>query len=374
MATVVLKDVHKYYGKVHAVKGINFRCEDGEFLALLGPSGCGKSTTMRMIAGLEEISSGEIYLGDRLINNLSPKERDIAMVFENYALYPHMTVFDNIAFPLYMRKTPQEEIKKKVHEVAKLLAVDNVLQEYPPNLSDGQKQRIGIGRAIVRNPNLFLFDEPISHLDNMLRQQMRKEIRRLQKNLGATMIYVTHDQLEALSMADRIAVMNEGELQQLGTRDEILDQPANTFVAQFVGEPPINFLKAQFKREAGQLKLFLPELAVSGNKATIDLHESRSKQAAELSPDSELTIGIRPLDIKAYNTEVPGGIPGKIFFVEFLDEFNILTVQIEEKKLLVEAPKDLHVRLDDPVWLKFNELKVHFFDAEHGKNVLKKAS
>lgn len=369
MATVALKDVHKYYGKVHAVKGIDIVCNDGEFMALLGPSGCGKSTTMRMIAGLEEISAGEIYIGERLVNNLSPKQRDIAMVFENYALYPHMTVFQNISFPLIMKKVPNSEIKNKVLQVSEILEITDVLDKYPPTLSDGQKQRIGIGRAIVRNPALFLFDEPISHLDIMLRQQMRKEIKRLQKNLRTTMIYVTHDQLEALSMADRIAVMNEGLLQQLGTRDEILNNPSNIFVAQFVGEPPINLLTANINQE-GNLKLAFPKLSVPEKPALIEMKEERSIKGVSLVKGSEVTIGIRPLDIEVYDNHQENTIEGRVFFIEMLDEYNVLTVKINDEKLLVEAPKAFRIGIDSSIWIRFKESKIHFFDSIHGHNYL----
>jgi len=370
MATLELVNVRKNYGKVEAVKGVNLKCNDGEFVALLGPSGCGKSTTMRMIAGLEDITSGEIYIGGRLVNDLGPKERDIAMVFENYALYPHRTVYENMAFPLIMRKYSPSEIKKKVYEAAELLNITDILNQYPSSLSDGQKQRVGIGRAIVRRPSLFLFDEPISHLDAILRQQMRKEIRRLQKSLNATMLYVTHDQLEALSMADRIVVMNEGLFQQIGTREEILENPSNTFVARFVGEPPMNFLRAKFTRREGQLAVTFDKLSVEGNPAVMELKEERSQKAAELAGNNDITVGIRPMHVKLFNTPQEDAFLGHVYFIEMLDEYNIITVKISNERLLVEAPKSFKTNIDSPVWAQFQERKMHFFDASSGKNLL----
>lgn len=371
MAQVILKNLNKNFGKVEAVKNLNINCNDGEFMALLGPSGCGKSTTMRMIAGLETVSSGEIYIGDRMVNELSSKQRDIAMVFENYALYPHMTVYQNIAFPLFMSKISKDKIKKQVAKTAEILQLNDILEKFPLTLSDGQKQRVGIGRAIVREPSLFLFDEPISHLDVMLRQQMRKEIRRLQKELETTMIYVTHDQLEALSMADRIAVMNEGILQQLGTRDEILDSPNNIFVARFVGEPPINLLTANLKEENGDTVLIFNELENDSNFSLL-IKETRSLKALKKATSDKVKVGIRPLDIELHHEPVEGSFPGNVFFIEVLDEFNIFTIQINDQKLLVEACKNFKADLDIKVWIKFNEPKMHFFDYVNGQNYLKK--
>lgn len=364
MAQVILRDLCKNFGDVQAVKNLNIVCEDGEFLAILGPSGCGKSTAMRMIAGLETVSSGEIYIGDRVVNDFTPKQRNIAMVFENYALYPHMTVFENIAFPLLMEKKSNTEVNKKVSQAMEMLRIDNIANDYPSTLSDGQKQRVGIGRAIVREPSLYLFDEPISHLDIMLRQEMRKEIVRLQKELNTTMIYVTHDQLEALTMGDRIAVMNDGVLQQLGTRDEILYHPRNTFVAKFVGEPPINLLDASVKKEKDKYLLELPSL-----QANMVLNEERSYKVLDNSNCKDITIGVRPLNINLYNQPMEGAFEGTVHFVEYLDEFNIFNIYLNSEKIIAEAPKSFKANIEDKIWLTLEESWIHFFDRDQGINL-----
>jgi|LSQX01.2.fsa_nt_gb multiple sugar transport system ATP-binding protein len=365
MAQVVLKNVCKFFGNVQACKDINMSVADGEFLAILGPSGCGKSTTMRMIAGLETVTSGEIYIGERLVNDLTPKQRNIAMVFENYALYPHLTVAENIAFPLLMAKKSKKEIEEKVRKAITMLRLEDVTDSYPANISDGQKQRVGIGRAIVREPDVFLFDEPISHLDIMLRQDMRKEIVRLQRELATTMIYVTHDQLEAMTMADRIVVMNEGRLQQIGTREEILNNPSNTFVAGFVGDPPINFIPAIVTEEAGAFYLSLKNI-----KTAVPLNESKNLEAVKKNASPEVILGIRPHHIEVSTDQGAGFIAGTVNFVEFLDEYNVLTIQVDETRLLVEVPKSSKVGINEPVWMNFPESKLLLFNHDRGNNLL----
>ena len=249
MAQVMLKALNKKYDEVHAVKDVNLHIRDKEFMVLVGPSGCGKSTTLRMVAGLEEISAGEIHIGDRLVNDLPPKDRDIAMVFQNYALYPHMSVYDNMAFGLKMRKFPKAEIEARVHKAGKILKLSHLLERKPRQLSGGQRQRVAMGRAIVRQPQVFLFDEPLSNLDAKLRVQMRTEIKALHQRLRTTSIYVTHDQVEAMTMADRIVVMHDGHVEQIGTPLELYDYPANTFVAGFIGSPAMNFFEGTFRRD-----------------------------------------------------------------------------------------------------------------------------
>ena len=254
MASITLTNVWKVYNKkVLAVKDLNMVCNDGEFLALLGPSGCGKTSTLRMVAGLEEISSGVIRIGETVVNGLRPRERDIAMVFETYGLYPHLSVYDNIAFPLRVRRLSDEEIRRRVNKAASVVDMEGILKEFPGALGDGQKQRVSIARAIVREPAVFLFDEPISHLDETLRRRMRAEIKHLQATLGTTMVYVTHDQIEAMAMADRIVVMDLGEVQQIGSPGDLYNRPANLFVAGFIGEPPMNILNGQLEQEDGVL-------------------------------------------------------------------------------------------------------------------------
>ncbi|HQQ17425.1 MAG TPA: sn-glycerol-3-phosphate ABC transporter ATP-binding protein UgpC, partial [Fervidobacterium sp.] len=246
MAQVVLEHVWKVYeGKVEAVKDANFVVEDKEFLVLLGPSGCGKTTTLRMIAGLEEITKGEIKIDGRVVNDVEPKDRDIAFVFQNYALYPHMTVYDNMAFGLKLRKVPKNEIDERVHEAAKILEIESLLDRKPRQLSGGQRQRVAVGRAIVRHPKVFLFDEPLSNLDAKLRVQMRSELKKLHARLEATIVYVTHDQVEAMTMADKIVIMKDGVIQQIGTPYEVYNRPANMFVAGFIGSPAMNFIEGK---------------------------------------------------------------------------------------------------------------------------------
>src|ERR1700693_5694427 len=241
MAQVVLKELNKKYDEVHAVKDVNLTIRDKEFMVLVGPSGCGKTTTLRMVAGLEEITSGEIAIGDRVVNDLPPKDRDIAMVFQNYALYPHMSVYDNMAFGLKMRKFPKPEIQKRVQDAAEILGIQELLKRKPRQLSGGQRQRVAGGRAIVRHPQVFLFDEPLSNLDAKLRVQMRVELKRLHERLETTAIYVTHDQVEAMTLGSRVVVMKDGWVQQVGEPLEIYGRPANKFVAGFIGSPAMNF-------------------------------------------------------------------------------------------------------------------------------------
>ncbi|MGH7404228.1 MAG: ABC transporter ATP-binding protein, partial [Candidatus Rokuibacteriota bacterium] len=253
MAQVVLKDLNKKYDEVHAVKDVNLTIRDKEFMVFVGPSGCGKTTTLRMVAGLEEITGGEISIGDRVVNDLPPKDRDIAMVFQNYALYPHMSVYDNMAFGLKMRKFPKTEIAKRVQDAAEILGIQELLKRKPRQLSGGQRQRVAVGRAIVRHPQVFLFDEPLSNLDAKLRVQMRVELKRLHERLETTAIYVTHDQVEAMTLGSRVVVMKDGWVQQVGEPLEIYSRPANKFVAGFIGSPAMNFLPVTISEANGAI-------------------------------------------------------------------------------------------------------------------------
>jgi multiple sugar transport system ATP-binding protein len=289
VASVTLKHLTKVFKNVVAVNDLNLEIKDKEFLVLVGPSGCGKTTALRMIAGLEEVTSGEIYIGDRLVNDVQPKDRDIAMVFQNYALYPHMTVYDNMAFALRMRKFPKAEIQRRVHEAAKLLGLEGLLDRKPKQLSGGQRQRVALGRAIVREPQVFLMDEPLSNLDAKLRVQTRAELIKLQRRLAVTTIYVTHDQVEAMTMGDRIAVIKDGVLQQVDTPLNIYHSPANMFVAGFIGTPPMNFLEVTLKRngddyyvDGGDFTLLLPKFATDKVQPWVD---------------RQVVFGVRPEDI-----------------------------------------------------------------------------
>jgi multiple sugar transport system ATP-binding protein len=289
MASVTFDHVFKKYGDVTAVNDLNIHIEDKEFLVLVGPSGCGKTTALRSLAGLEEISSGEIRIGDRVVNDVAPKDRDIAMVFQSYALYPHLSVYDNMAFGLKLRKMPKEEIKRRVSEAAEILGITDYLDRKPRQLSGGQRQRVAVGRAIVREPKVFLFDEPLSNLDAKLRVQMRAEISKLHQRLKTTFIYVTHDQTEAMTMATRIAVINKGVLQQLDTPQNLYDRPNNLFVAGFIGSPAMNFFSGKLQKDGGRL-------LVKTDDFTVGIPASRSKPYEEHA-GKDIIFGIRPENI-----------------------------------------------------------------------------
>ena len=290
MAQVVLKDLNKKYDEVHAVKDVNLTIRDKEFMVFVGPSGCGKTTTLRMVAGLEEITAGEISIGDRVVNDLPPKDRDIAMVFQNYALYPHMSVYDNMAFGLKMRKFPKPEIAKRVQEAAEILGIQELLKRKPRQLSGGQRQRVAVGRAIVRHPQVFLFDEPLSNLDAKLRVQMRVELKRLHERLETTAIYVTHDQVEAMTLGSRVVVMKDGWVQQVGEPLEIYSKPANKFVAGFIGSPAMNFLPVTVSETNGSTFL-----ETTGLRTKVPAEKANALKAYKGQP---LTLGIRPEDLR----------------------------------------------------------------------------
>src|SRR6476620_8455562 len=303
MAGVTLDHISKKYGEVTAVNDLNIQIRDQEFLVLVGPSGCGKSTALRMIAGLEEITGGDLYIGDRRVNDVAPKDRDIAMVFQSYALYPHMTVFDNLAFGLKLRRTPKPEIDRRVKEAAEILGLQNLLARKPKQLSGGQRQRVALGRAIVREPQVFLMDEPLSNLDGKLRVQTRAELIKLHQRLQTTVIYVTHDQVEAMTMGSRIAVMRDGILQQLDTPQVLYDNPANTFVAGFIGSPAMNFFDGRITANGDST------LYAESNTIKLEIPAGRTEQLKS-HMGREVTFGIRPEDI--YNVaERPNALPGQ---------------------------------------------------------------
>lgn len=361
MARVVLDNLVKRYGSVLAVDNVSLECADQEFLALLGPSGCGKTSTMRMIAGLEEISGGQILIGERRVNDLPPAERNVAMAFENYGLYPHMTVFANIAYPLRVRGTGQDEIVRDVLRVAHLLQIERQLDRRPGELSGGVQQRISLARALVRKPAVFLMDEPISHLDADLRSQMRGELKRLHQVDGSTTIYVTHDQLEALSMADRIAVMHLGVLQQVATPIEIFERPANRFVATFIGEPPMNILPASVERQGSDVGLL-----VDGQELIRVPERSREAVLAATERGSgSIDVGVRPAH---FRLEQPGspGLPGLVRLREVLGDVALLSVVAGAHRLRVQVPASLRVREEEAVVLSPDAQSVHFFDASTG--------
>ena len=360
MAAVEIRDVWKYYGDVAAVKDLTITCPDGSFVSILGPSGCGKSSTMRMLAGLEHISAGDILFDGERINDLAPKDRDVAMVFENYALYPHKIVFENIANPLRLRGMAAPAIKERVKAAAQLLEIDDLLDRRPHELSGGQKQRVAIGRAIVREPRLFLFDEPIAHLDAKLRAHMRGEIKHLQRTLGTTMIYVTHDQLEALSMADYIAVMHEGELQQWGTPSEIFNAPVNAWVAGFVGEPAMNFLTCDIIREGDAVCL-------KHDHFEIPLPPQQAQKLNGAAQSGKVRMGVRPdaLAISMTQPDEPS-IRGEIFVNELLGGDLLVEVELEDARLRVKTTPEFEGKPGEICHLTVNLEKWHIFDAGDG--------
>lgn len=361
MAKVSFRNVWKKYGNMPAVKDLNIECPDGSFLSILGPSGCGKSSTMRMVAGLEHITSGQILFDEKPINDLAPKDRDVAMVFENYALYPHKSVFENMANPLKLRGQESSVIKERVTAAAKLLEISHLLERRPQELSGGQKQRVAIGRAIVREPNLFLFDEPIAHLDAKLRAHMRGEIKHLQRTLGTTMIYVTHDQLEAMSMADTIAVMHDGELQQLGSPREVYNKPVNAWVAGFVGEPAMNFVDVTLQDMGGQTHFIHPNFSIPV------LAEQQQIIARGARPNS-LRMGVRP-DAMSISMVKPREehVTGKIFVTELLGGDMIIDVDLEDSRIRVKTSTEFEGVEGQTCYMTINRDKWHAFSKENGK-------
>src|SRR6266481_5948664 len=302
MAQVALRNIVKTFDKTPAVQGIDLDIADREFIVLVGPSGCGKSTTLRMIAGLEEATSGEIYIGDQLVNDVPPKDRDIAMVFQNYALYPHMTVFENMSFGLRLKRFPKPEIRERVQAAARILDITDLLDRRPKQLSGGQRQRVAMGRAIVRNPKVFLFDEPLSNLDAKLRVQMRIEIKKVHQKVRTTTVYVTHDQVEAMTLADRVVVMNGGKIEQIGTPHELYHKPATRFVAGFIGSPAMNFMPCRLEDVAGKLHLRLTD------RISFPLPPARAARYYNLPRNEKLLLGLRPEHITEARVHSEPGI------------------------------------------------------------------
>ncbi len=362
MSEVRLVNLKKEYkGGVAAVKGVNLEIARGEFLVLVGPSGSGKSTILRMIAGLEEISGGDIYIGEQKMNEVPPRDRDIAMVFQDFALYPHMNVYDNISFGLKMRKMPKDNIHRRVTEAAKTLDIENLLERKPRQLSGGEKQRVALGRAIVRQPKVFLMDEPLSNLDAKLRVQMRIEILRLYRKLNTTVIYVTHDQTEAMTMGTRIAVMKDGVVQQLAVPGEIYTNPVNTFVASFIGTPAMNFLRGRLQGEGDSLKLFLAE-------SSIELPPGAARQ---YTAGMEISAGIRPEHI-AFTTVPPaadGYIPGEVEIVENMGSDYGVSVITADGSLMVKIPAGNLPQPGGKVYLGLPPAKILLFESKTGNRL-----
>lgn len=364
MANVSLRDINKIYdGGFQAVYDFNLEIEDGEFVVFVGPSGCGKSTTLRMVAGLEDITSGELYIGDDLVNDVEPKERDIAMVFQNYALYPHMSVKENMSYALKIKKESKSVIDEKVQKAAEILGLSQVLDRKPKALSGGQKQRVALGRAIVRNPKVFLMDEPLSNLDAKLRVQTRAEIIRLHETLATTFIYVTHDQTEAMTMGDRIVVMDHGRIQQVDTPHNVYFYPANVFVAGFIGSPQMNFFPTKVKKlEEGYSFDILGE-----SKRLPERYGLELEKVGKL--DEKLILGIRPEHIYSQDRPTSLQIASDVNLVELLGSEKHLHCQIGETEFLARINSDNDVATKDRITLYFDEEKMHFFDAETKENI-----
>lgn len=360
MASVTFKNVIKQFGDVIAVNNLNIEVADKEFLVLVGPSGCGKTTALRSLAGLEEISSGEILIGDRVVNDVAPKDRDIAMVFQSYALYPHLSVYDNMAFGLKLRKVPKDEIKRRVGEAADILGIQDLLERKPRQLSGGQRQRVAVGRAIVREPKVFLFDEPLSNLDAKLRVAMRAEISKLHQRLQTTFIYVTHDQTEAMTMATRIAVINKGVLQQLDTPQALYDRPANLFVAGFIGSPAMNFFPGKLRKDGGKLIVDTGDFSVTIPAKFAKPYESHAGK--------DIVFGIRPENIHDVNFIPPNidaeKVAVKVDVTELMGN-EIFLYLVSGKNTFVarvDPRSQLHVGEQSHIALDMDS--VHIFDGE----------
>jgi multiple sugar transport system ATP-binding protein len=362
MATVSFDHVTKRYGDVLAVNDLNLEIQDGEFMVLVGPSGCGKTTSLRMIAGLEEISAGTLKIGDRVVNDVAPKDRDIAMVFQSYALYPHMSVFDNLAFGLKLRKVRKDEIERRVNEAAKILDLGRLLKRKPKELSGGQRQRVALGRAIVREPAVFLMDEPLSNLDAKLRVATRAEIARLHQRLKTTIVYVTHDQVEAMTMGDRIAVMSEGLLQQVGAPQELYDHPVNRFVAGFIGSPAMNFAEVTVSGQGADAKL-------EGNGITLPV-PPRYRDAIGPTTGRTLILGFRPEHLEIGETSPDFvHIEARADVVEYLGNEELLHVNLGGQDVVAIVDAENRVRPGDIVKLGFPLSKLHLFDPDSGQSL-----
>jgi len=361
MVHVALNELTKKFGEVTAVDKVNLEIRDKEFLVLVGPSGCGKTTTLRMVAGLEEATDGEIFIGENYVNDLEPKDRNIAMVFQNYALYPHMSVRRNIAFGLKMRRMPKTEIAQRVEQAAKMLGLEELLERLPKELSGGQKQRVALGRAVVRQPDVFLFDEPLSNLDAKLRVDMREQLAKLHRSLEATSIYVTHDQVEAMTLGDRVVVMKDGRIQQVGSPKEVYDLPVNVFVAGFVGSPAMNFLPARLENKEGIAVLYMDGFS-------LELPRERATPLAEYA-GKKLIVGIRPEELSdrpppSEDSDEYKSVPARVEIVEPLGAEVILGLTLGGVAVRARVKPDTKATVAQDIKVFVNIDKLHLFDAK----------
>src|SRR5262249_25205293 len=358
MGQVVLRNVNKFYDSVHAVKDVNLQIRDKEFVVFVGPSGCGKTTTLRMIAGLEAISSGDVSIDGQVVNNLPPMDRDIAMVFQNYALYPHMSVYDNMAFGLKMRKFPRREIAKRVQEAADILDIGDYLKRKPRQLSGGQRQRVALGRAIVRHPRVFLFDEPLSNLDAKLRVQMRVELKKLHQRLGTTAVYVPHDQVEAMTLGDRVVVMKDGVVQQVGEPLDLYNSPANRFVAGFIGSPALNFATVTMMDGNGPPTAQNPGLQLEGPPSLLE----RPRHPRRRQVGRQVTLGLRPENLHVAPASDPAGLtfPSKVEVVEQLGSEILLDVRVGGDTMVAAVDPTIRAKVQEQIRLAVNPARLHF--------------
>jgi multiple sugar transport system ATP-binding protein len=362
-APVSFERVFKRFGAVTAVNDLNLEVPNGEMLVLLGPSGCGKTTSLRMLAGLEAITEGTIRIGETVVNALPPRARDIAMVFQSYALYSHLTVYENLAYPLRVRKLPKGEIDQRVRDVANVVQIGELLQRKPRELSGGQRQRVALGRAIIRRPAVFLMDEPLSNLDAKLRLHTRGELKRFQRELATTTIYVTHDQAEAMTLADRVAIMDRGVLQQVGPPKEVYARPASIFVAGFLGSPPMNLLTAKATTLDGE-----PALEVAGT-TVLATGTLGTRLATLRSNTGEVVLGVRPEEVELLRQPEPGSIPGEVFVVEDLGNERLVTLDIGGQFVVARTVADAPAEMGERMWFGFARDRAHLFDPETERRV-----
>jgi ABC-type sugar transport system ATPase subunit len=368
MAELVLQNLTKDFGKLRAVNNVSLKVEDGEFIVILGPSGAGKTTTLKLIAGVETPTSGRVYIGGKLMNAIEPHKRNVAMAFESYALYPHYTVFGNLAFPLKApgQKFSQTEIKRRVTEVAEILNIQGLLERLPKNLSNGQRQRVALGRAMVREPEVLLLDEPISHLDAKLRHRMRTEFKALEAVIRYTTIYVTHDYLEALSLGDRLVVLQKGEIHQIGKPDEVFVNPVNTFVAQILGHPQINLMETMVRRTGDKLQLSSTDGAIA-----VDVPD-RLRNPVLTSNLDKFILGVRPLHIQVLNGHVleSNVSSGTVYVYERLGTKGVLTANVGKQRIDILTPIEMNFNIDDPVKIAIDSENIAIFNPTTQRNVL----